>query len=59
MSTARDGRHESEEDDWDAGDDYEPDPWDEAADECGLGQDYEGCMNAGTEYCDFECPFNR
>ncbi len=40
-------------------DDCEPDPFEGALGECGRGQDYEGCMNAGTEYCDFECPFNR
>ena len=40
-------------------DDDEPDEWEEALSECGRGQDYEGCMNAGSEYCEFECPFNR
>jgi hypothetical protein len=31
---------------------YEDDP----ADECGLMHDGQ-CMLAGTEWCDFECPF--
>lgn len=37
-------------DDWDD----EPNDWD-PADDCGLTADGT-CMNAGTEWCDFECP---
>lgn len=37
-------------------DDDEPDPIQEAMDNC--GQDADGlCTLAGTEHCDFECPF--
>jgi hypothetical protein len=37
-------------------DDYDDEP--EAMDDCGLTS--EGyCMLAGSEWCDFECPFNR
>lgn len=43
--------------DFDDEDDY--DEFEEALGECGRSQDYEGCMNAGSEYCEFECPFNR
>lgn len=42
-----------EEDDFD-----DPDPFEETLGECGRGQDYEGCMLAGSEYCEFECPLN-
>jgi hypothetical protein len=39
-------------------DDFDPDDeMDEASDECGRGQNYEGCTLAGSEYCEFECPF--
>lgn len=43
-------------------DDYEPDEWDEleeAAQECGLLPPHlgGGCQMAGTEHCDFDCPF--
>ena len=42
-------------------DDYDGDDWEveyqEAIDNCGQGQGYEGCMNVGTEYCDWDCPF--
>ena len=38
-------------------DDDDYDEFEEALGECGRGQDYDGCMNAGTEYCEFECPF--
>lgn len=40
-------------------DDDEPDELDEderALSECGQTPDA-GCLMAGTEYCDFECPF--
>lgn len=46
-------------DDWyddGPGDDWE-DEYQEALDNCGQGQGYSGCRQAGTEYCDFECPF--
>jgi hypothetical protein len=43
--------------DFDGDDDDEPDEWEEAMQECGRGQGYEGCTQAGTEYCEFECPF--
>lgn len=36
--------------------DPEEDWWDQKAEECGLGSDGY-CMLAGTEHCDFECPF--
>lgn len=41
---------------------YEPDPDDWAEDDggmvdCGLGPD--GCDQAGTEYCDWECPYSQ
>jgi hypothetical protein len=49
-----------DEQDWfDDDDDPDDDELEEALGECGRGQDYEGCMLAGSEYCDFECPFNR
>jgi hypothetical protein len=35
----------------------EVDEFEEALQECGRGQGYEGCMLAGSEYCEFECPF--
>lgn len=41
------------------GDDYEPDEWDEwevALSECGMTP-WGTCMLAGTEHCDFDCPF--
>jgi hypothetical protein len=36
--------------------DYEPDPLEEAEAECGLGRNGQ-CSLAGTEHCDFVCPF--
>ena len=40
-------------------DDYEPDEFEEAMDECGLLPKHlgGGCTLAGTEHCDFDCPF--
>lgn len=38
------------------GDDYERDEVDSAMDECGQTRDG-GCLMAGTELCDFDCPF--
>lgn len=38
------------------GDDYAPDDDDSMDDECGL-TDGGQCMLAGTEHCDFECPW--
>ena len=37
-------------------DDYEPDLMEEAEAECGLHSDGQ-CSLAGTEHCDFVCPF--
>ena len=37
-------------------DDYEPDPLEEAELACGLGRGGQ-CSLAGTEHCDFICPF--
>jgi hypothetical protein len=55
--------------DEDAGDafyfdnDFDDDGFDDEEDfdldECGRGNDYEGCTLAGTEFCDFECPNSR
>lgn len=42
--------------DWDDDGD-EDDEFAEALGECGRGQDYDGGMLAGSEYCEFECPF--
>jgi len=42
-----------------AGDDDDDDDEFYPADECGRGNDYEGCMLAGTEFCDWECPYSR
>lgn len=44
-------------DDWDEQSDREEDEWEEAIQECGIIPDGGGCQLAGTEYCDFECPF--
>jgi hypothetical protein len=39
-------------------DDSEEDEWEYAMQECGKVPAAEGgCLMAGTEYCDFECPF--
>lgn len=38
----------------DAIDDLEADAWDEIS--CGMGAD--GCDQAGTEFCEFDCPLN-
>jgi len=39
-------------------DDYDDDPEDDGFEDCGMTD--EGlCMYAGSEWCDFECPFNR
>ena len=45
-------------DDDDCTDEDERDEFEEAMDECGQMHDG-GCMLAGTEHCDFECPFSR
>lgn len=39
-----------------ADEDGERDPFEEALGECGQTSDGD-CLLAGTEYCDFECPF--
>jgi hypothetical protein len=44
-------------DDWDEQCDREEDEWEEAVQECGIIPGDGGCQLAGTEYCDFECPF--
>jgi hypothetical protein len=45
---------------WD--DEYDDDPLmdeeDDLMDECGFIPGEGVCMNAGTEWCDWECPFN-
>jgi hypothetical protein len=54
-----------DEEDFDLGDSYEaagfdPDEEDElelAIEECGIIPSDGGCQLAGTEHCDFECPF--
>jgi hypothetical protein len=43
-------------DDYDYADDMEDDIYEDARANCGLTDDGT-CMLAGTEYCDFECPF--
>jgi hypothetical protein len=51
---------EGEKDFEDYEDHYEPDPLEEAMEECGsyLTDDrYFVCSLAGTEHCDFSCPF--
>jgi hypothetical protein len=42
--------------DFDDDDHYELDPMEEAEMECGLHRDGQ-CGLAGTEHCDFTCPF--
>lgn len=44
-------------DDWRDDDDYEQDEFETAMGECGQMRGG-GCMLAGTEHCDFECPFS-
>lgn len=46
-----------DDDDLDRFDDQERDSYEEALDECGMTRDGL-CMYAGTEHCDFECPFH-
>lgn len=42
---------------WDDNDyDDEEDEWEAAMQECGQTREG-GCSLAGTEYCDFDCPF--
>lgn len=45
--------------DFQCDDDFESDELDEALEECGLLPEHlgGGCQLAGTEHCDFECPF--
>lgn len=40
-------------------DDWEPDPIDEALQNCGWFDEEKVCLQAGTEYCDWECPLRR
>ena len=44
--------------DFDDDSDYELDPMEEAEMECGLGPRGQ-CSLAGTEHCDFVCPFRN
>lgn len=45
-------------DDYDPHDEYERDEWEDALQECGqTGSGWQGCLMAGTEHCDFDCPF--
>jgi hypothetical protein len=37
--------------------DREHEELDDALEECGQSASYPGCTLAGTEHCDFECPF--
>jgi hypothetical protein len=41
---------------YDDDDDYERDEYEDALQECGQVREG-GCLMAGTEHCDFECPF--
>lgn len=45
---------------WDDEYDYDPmqDDEDDAMFDCGFVPGHGVCMKAGTEYCDWECPFN-
>lgn len=43
---------------FDDGDDYEEDPMEAAELDCGLGGDGQ-CSLAGSEHCDFCCPFRN
>lgn len=45
-------------DDYEGYDDYEEDAFEEALMNCSMGRDGL-CGQAGSEYCDFECPFSR
>lgn len=48
-------------DDWHPRDDFDDEPDDplqDAMDECGFIPEDGICMLAGTEWCDWECPFN-
>jgi hypothetical protein len=47
-----------DEDDFHRDDDDEIDEFDEALMNCGQMPDG-SCTQAGTEYCDFECPFSH
>lgn len=39
-------------------DDGYDDNWENAIDDCGLLPNNSGCLEAGTEYCSFFCPFH-
>jgi len=43
-------------DDWDNADYNDEDDWELAMGECGQTP-HDGCTLAGTEHCDFDCPF--
>lgn len=67
-------QHSDPKEDWESDENYQPnEDWDDvdwndddddtdeiedAMDECGQMQGG-GCMLAGTEHCDFECPFSK
>lgn len=46
-----------EERDWMDDNGIEGDPYEELLDQCGMTRDG-GCQFAGSEYCDWNCPFN-
>jgi len=48
-----------DEDDLDYEDDYYRDPFEEALMNCGLVGNTGLCTKAGSEECDWDCPFNR
>ena len=39
-------------------DDFDDEPEDDLMDECGFVPGEGVCMLAGTEWCDWECPYN-
>ena len=49
--------HDDWDDDWDREQQEAEDELEEAVQECGIVPGDGGCQLAGTEHCDFECPF--
>jgi len=47
-----------EEEEWNEANGWETDPYEELLSECGMTRDG-GCMYAGSEYCDWDCPFDK
>ena len=47
-----------EEEEWNEDNGWETDPYEELLSECGMTRDG-GCMYAGSEYCDLDCPFDK